>query len=41
MQKILIIDDDQNICEALKIYLENEKFEVKIAHEGSVGLTAC
>ena len=36
--KILIIDDDQNICEALKLYLENEGFDVACAADGSAGV---
>ena len=27
MEKILIVDDDYNIAELLKIYLEKEKYE--------------
>lgn len=33
--KILIIDDDINICKILKLYLEKERYEVKVAHDGS------
>ena len=36
--KILVIDDDINICELLKIYLENEGYEIKIANDGMEGL---
>ena len=36
--KILLIDDDANICDLVKIYLENEGYEVKIASDGSEGL---
>ena len=36
--KILVIDDDTNICEALKLYLENEGYEVKCAHDGAEGI---
>ena len=28
--KILVVDDDLNICDLLKIYFENEGYEVKI-----------
>lgn len=32
--KILIADDDTNICELLRLYIEKEGFEVEIAHNG-------
>lgn len=32
--KILVVDDDQNICELLRLYLEKEKYEVSIANSG-------
>ena len=32
--KILVADDDNNICELLKIYLENEGYEVVTANDG-------
>lgn len=32
--KILIADDDTNICELLRLYIEKEGFEVEIAHDG-------
>ena len=32
--KILIADDDANICDLLKIYLENEGYRVKTAADG-------
>lgn len=32
--KILIVDDDQNICELLRLYIEKEGFEVAIANDG-------
>ena len=37
-KKILVIDDDVNICESLKIHLENEGYEVKIANDGVEGI---
>ena len=37
--KLLIIDDDINICELLKIYLEKEGYEVKTASDGVEGIT--
>ena len=36
--KILVIDNDSNICELLKIYFENEGYDVKIAADGMEGL---
>ena len=36
--KILIIDDDPNICELLKDYLENEGYEVKAVNDGVDGV---
>ncbi|MBE6670824.1 MAG: response regulator transcription factor [Ruminococcaceae bacterium] len=35
---ILVIDDDVNICEMLRVYLENEGYEVKTANDGSKGI---
>ena len=32
--KILIVDDDTNICELLRLYIEKEGFEVELAHNG-------
>ena len=32
--KILVVDDDLNICEVLKLYLENDGYEVKCANDG-------
>ena len=37
--KILIIDDDVNICEALRVYFENEGYEVKLANDGVEGVS--
>ena len=34
MDKILVADDDLNICELLRLYLEKEDFEVVMAHDG-------
>lgn len=33
-ERILVVDDDNNICELLRLYLEKEGFEVSIAHNG-------
>jgi DNA-binding response OmpR family regulator len=37
--KILVIDDDANICELLRIFLEKENYEVELASDGVAGLT--
>lgn len=37
--KILIVDDDSNICELLKMYFENEGYDVKTAADGVEGLS--
>ena len=36
--KILVVDDDSNICELLKIFLENEDYQVKTAADGLEGV---
>ncbi len=36
--KILVVDDDPNISELLKIYFENEGYDVKTASDGMEGL---
>ena len=33
-KRILIVDDDKNICELLRLYLEREGYETKIAYDG-------
>ena len=37
--KILVIDDDVNICDMLKLYLENDGYEVKTANDGADGVS--
>ena len=37
--KILVIDDDENISELLKLYFENEGYSVKVASDGAQGLS--
>ena len=37
--KILVIDDDPNISDLLKIYFENEGYDVKLASDGVEGLS--
>lgn len=36
--KILIVDDDVNICELLRLYLEKEGYETIVAHEGETAV---
>ncbi|HHW46331.1 MAG TPA: response regulator transcription factor [Clostridiales bacterium] len=36
--KILIVDDDKNICELLRLYLEKEGFETIVAYDGETAL---
>ncbi len=33
--KVLIVDDDQNICELLRLYLQKDGFDTEIANDGS------
>ncbi len=37
--KLLIVDDDPNICEMLRLYLENEGYQVKTANNGADGVS--
>ncbi|MBQ9976250.1 MAG: response regulator transcription factor [Clostridia bacterium] len=37
--KILVIDDDANICELLRIFLEKESYEIATASDGVEGLS--
>lgn len=32
--KILIVDDDENICEVIKMYLENSGYETSVCYDG-------
>ena len=34
MEKILIVDDDKNICELLKLYIEKDGFSTVMAYDG-------
>ena len=36
--KILVVDDDANICELLKLYLENEGYNVFVANDGQAAI---
>ncbi len=38
-KKILVIDDDTDICLLLKRYLESKSFEVETAFSGTKGLS--
>ena len=40
-QKILIVDDDNNIAELISLYLTKECFECKIVNDGEAALKAC
>ena len=33
-QKIMIVDDDKNICELLRLYLAKENFDTVLAYDG-------
>ncbi len=37
-EKILVVDDDLNICELLRLYLTKEGYQVTIANDGEEGL---
>ncbi len=37
-KKILIVDDDVNICELLRLYLEKDGFSTIVAHDGGEAL---
>ena len=39
-EKILVVDDDTNICELLRLYLEKEGYEVAIANNGADAVKA-
>ena len=39
MKKALVVEDDRNIAELLRLYLEKESFEVTIAENGAVGIS--
>ena len=40
VNKILIVDDDNNICELLRLYLEKDGFKTMIANDGARALSA-
>ena len=37
-KNILVIDDDKNICEVIKLYLQKEGFAVSLAFDGQAGI---
>jgi len=39
-EKILVVDDDSNICELLRLYLEKDGYAVTIANDGEAALAA-
>ncbi len=39
-EKILVVDDDNNICELLRLYLEKEGYLVKIVNDGVSAVNA-
>ncbi len=38
--KVLVVDDDLNISELLRLYFENEGYQVKTANDGAEGVSA-
>jgi len=40
VEKILVVDDDINICELLRLYLEKEGYTVAIANDGEAAVSA-
>ncbi|MGE5423386.1 MAG: response regulator transcription factor [Ignavibacteriales bacterium] len=38
--KVLVVDDDLNICEIIKIYLGEEGYELHFAHDGTAALNS-
>lgn len=39
-KKILIVDDDKNICELLRLYLQKEGYETRLAYDGEAAFSA-
>jgi DNA-binding response OmpR family regulator len=37
-KNILVIDDDRNICEVIKLYLQKEGYKVAVAYDGQAGI---
>ena len=38
LEKVLVVDDDPNICDVLRMYLENEGYSVILAYDGEEAL---
>jgi DNA-binding response OmpR family regulator len=38
--KVLIVDDDENICEVIKMYLESAGYSTRLCHDGKDALDA-
>ena len=38
--KILVADDDNNVCDLLKLYLENEGYELITANDGAKAVSS-
>src|SRR5699024_8634565 len=38
-EKILVVDDDKNICELLRLYLVKEGYNVTMVHDGAAAMT--
>ena len=39
MNKILVVDDEKNICDLLSLYLIKEGYSVECAHDGQEAIT--
>jgi len=37
-KNILVIDDDKNICEVIKLYLQKEGYKVTVGYDGQAGI---
>jgi len=38
LEKVLVVDDDPNICDVLMMYLENEGYSVILSYDGEEAL---
>ncbi len=39
-RRVMIVDDDKNICELLRLYLQKEGYDTHLAHDGQAALAA-
>ena len=39
-QRILVVDDDPNVCELVSLYLDREGFHIECVHDGQQALDA-